>query len=136
MIKIPLTLLIALCSTLFTNGATAQNQPLACQVEAAAGLRWENGRWDTKTFVETKFILVQAGNTLTTDSVAKVMISFPPDVTCKNDMVRVQCADLSGGVLFFDKKTLKGGTAMLFGSISPADRKDTVAVQVFSCTPF
>ena len=134
--KIPLTLLIALSSTFFTNGATAQNKPLACQEEATAGLKWESGRWITKTFVEDKFILVQVGNTLTTDSVAKAINSYLPDVTCKNDTERVQCADMSGGVLFFDKKTLKGGAAQLLGSISRADRRDTVSAHVFSCTPF
>ena len=135
--KIPLTLLIALSSTLFTNGATAQNQPLACQVEKNAGLAWENGQWITKTFIPftSKFILVQAGNTLTTDSVAKVLRT-KLDVSCRYPSNSIECTDKNGGALFFEPKTLKGGVAQLLGSTEEGNQRDTVSVQVFSCTPF
>ena len=134
--KMPLTLLIALCATPFANGATAQNQPLACQTEAAAGLKWENGRWVSRTFEEPKFILVQAGNTLTTDSVAKAINSPPNQITCRNDGIRSECTDRLGSALFFDPRTLTGGLAQLYGSVMQSNNKDTVSLQIFSCTPF
>ena len=133
--KIPLTLLIALSSTLFTNEATAQNQPLACQVEAAAGLAWENGRWVTRTFIDGKFILVQSGNTLTKDSIAKAF-TIPAAVNCRNNTKYIECTNEYGEALFFNPKTLKGGTAYLFGSINEGNVRDSVSVRAFSCTPF
>jgi hypothetical protein len=60
---------------LCVNLALAQNTPLACQVDAAAGLSWENGQWKTTRFIENKFILVLKGNTLTKESVIKAVHS-------------------------------------------------------------
>ena len=134
--KIPITLLITLWSTLFTSAATAQNQPLACQGEAAAGLKWENGKWVTRTFNEKKFILVQTENTLTTDSVAKALNSPISQVTCRDTKPQIDCTDRTGGAFYFDPRTRTGGTAQLLGSTSKGDFKDTVTVQIFSCTPF
>ena len=68
-----ITLMIVLGLILFTNGAIAQNKPLACQGEAAAGVNWQNGRWVTTKFETKKFVLVQAGNLLTKESVAKAL---------------------------------------------------------------
>ena len=129
--------MIALSSILFTNEATAQNQPLACQVEKNAGLAWENGQWITKTFIPfaSNFILVQAGNTLTTDSVAKVLRTRL-GVSCRYPSNSIECTDTAGGALFFEPKTLKGGVAQLLGSTLEGNQRDSVSVQVFSCTPF
>jgi hypothetical protein len=134
--KIPLTLLIVLSSILFTSGATAQNQPLACQGERSAGLNWENGRWVTSNFLTMKFILVKAGNTLTIDSVTKAINGFLPEVTCKNNGEQVQCNGMSGNTLFFDTKILTGGIAKLYGSTNQGNARDSVSVEIFSCTPF
>ena len=134
--KIPLALLIALSATLFTNGATAQNQPLACQDEAAAGLKWENGRWVTRSFTTEKFILVRTGNTLTTDSAAKFFEVDSRFVTCGNLGDQIQCADKFGSSLYLYTRTLTGGIAKLFGSTNQGNERDTVSVRVFSCTPF
>jgi hypothetical protein len=136
MSKLQIPLLVALCSICFAGKVIAQNQPLACQGEAAAGLKWENGRWATKTFNQDKFILVQAGNTLTTDSVAKALIAYPGQVSCRNVNQRTVCSDTSGGSLFFDPRTLTGGISQLLGGTNLGDKRDTVSVQIFSCTPF
>jgi len=133
--KISLNFLIALSSTFFTNGATAQNQPLACQGEAAAGLNWEGGRWATKSFITSKFILVKSGNTLTLDSVAKVLSTIS-NVNCRYIRNGIECTDTSGGALYFDPKTLKGGRVQLLGSTSEENQRDSVSVEVFSCTSF
>ena len=61
--------------------------------------------------------------------------SAPQLVSCKKDGT-VTCFDSLGGHLIFDPKTLKGGIAMLFGSISTKTKKDSVSVRVFSCTAF
>ena len=134
--KIPVALLILLCSVLFTNGAIAQNKPLACQVDASAGLNWENGRWVTKSFVTNKFILVQAGNTLTTDSVAKALKATLKNVSCRNAYPQIDCTDVSGGGLYFDPRVLRGGISQLIGSTDSGSVRDTVTVEIFSCTPF
>jgi hypothetical protein len=136
MSKLQIPLLIALSSISFADRVIAQNQPLACQGEAAAGLKWENGRWATKTFNRDKFILVQAGNTLTTDSVAKALDTPSIFVSCRNPRKRIECTDESGGALFFDPKNLQGGKTQLFGSTNLGDERDTVSAQIFSCTPF
>ncbi len=119
--------------------AQAQNKPLAFQAEAAAGLQWENGRWATSTFKprSPKFILVQAGTLLTTDSVAKALVSAPSLVTCRDTKHQIECADRTGGSLFFfDTRTLRGGISALFGGTMSGANKDSVYLQVFSCTPF
>jgi hypothetical protein len=134
--KMPVALLILLCSVFFTNGAIAQNKPLACQVDAAGGLKWENGKWVNKNFETRKFILVQAGNTLTTDSVGKALDAPPLLVSCRNVNPQIDCTDWSGGGLFFDPRVLKGGISQLLGSTNSGALRDTVTVQIFSCTPF
>jgi len=136
MSKLRITLMIVLSSFFFTNGAIAQNKPLACQVDAAAGLTWEKGRWVTKSFATDKFILVQAGKTLTTDSVGKALGTTPTNVSCRNTNPLIDCTDLSGGGLFFDPRALSGGISQIFGSTNSGAVRDTVTVQIFSCTPF
>jgi hypothetical protein len=130
------TLLITL---LFANLALAQNKPLACQVDAAAGLKWENGQWRIARFIEGKFILVLQGNTLTKESVAKVLdLRHPSQVTCSVEPLEkmITCADLSGGTLIFQPENLKGGTSHLFGSSESNDERDTISVEAFTCRPY
>ena len=139
--KLGITLSIVLSSIFFTNGAKAQNRPLACQVEASAGLSWENGRWVTTRFITEKFILVQSGQILTADSVTKAMgfkVEYSDQTSCTQPSVfgDILCVDRGGTSLFFSPKTLRGGISKLFGSTTDGARRDTVAVDVFSCTPF
>ena len=139
--KLQITLMIVLSSIFVTNRAIAQNKPLACLIEGAAGLKWEGGRWVTKSFHSNipKFILVQARNTLTIDSVGKALEASPGNVSCRNDVgyqLRIECTDTTGGSLFFDPKTLKGGISQLIGGTFNSAERDTVTVQIFSCTPF
>ena len=137
--KIPISLLILLCSMIFTNGAVAQNKPLACQVEEAAGLDWENGRWVTTKFVTSKFILVQAGNDLTNESVSKALnhkIVDSRQITCRYSRPEIMCFDHSGQTLYFNPIALRGGISKLYGSTEVGTSRDSVAVVVFSCIPF
>jgi len=132
-------LIIFLLGSLFlASGVAAQNKPLACQVEASAGLTWENGRWLTKSFQLSRFILVQTRNTLTIDSVAKAIQARPINVSCRNISTteNIECTDASGGSLYIDLKTFKGGVSQLHGSTDTETARDTVSVQVFSCTAF
>ena len=138
--KLHITLMIMLGSFIFTNEAVAQNKPLACQEDASAGLKWENGRWATKTFTsQNKFILVQRKDGLTADSVAKALsLDYPDQLSCINNSPRniISCQDVTGGNLYFDLRTLKGGISQILGSASNETRRDTVTATVFSCTPF
>jgi len=135
MLRIAAILFGILCSTL----AIAQNQPLACQTEAAAGLKWQDGRWQTRTFVERRFILVKSGKSLTIASVAKALDTLEEFVNCRNSVSeKIICSDTAGNFMFFRPETLKGGLASVFGA-SQSDQeqaRDTVTVSAFSCTPF
>ena len=127
-------LMLAVSSTL----AYAQKTPLACQVDAAAGLKWEGGKWNTRNFIEDKFLLVLANKTLTTDSVAKALKSRPSDTNCDASWEEtIFCKDDLGSSLFFSTKTNKGGISQLLGAtMGGGDYKDTVTVHAFTCTPF
>ncbi len=134
-------LLIILSSTLHANAIQAQPKPLACQVDEAAGLLWERGRWVTKNFIRKKFILAQEGKTLTSESVARVIypsLPFGAGIFCKTYVGgEIMCTDLSGASLFFDPNTFKGGLSRLSGSVSNNDsERDTVTIEVFTCSPF
>ena len=124
-------------SLLLTNNASAQNKPLACQGDASAGLKWVDGRWTVKTFILDKFILVQTKDGLTADSAAKALSTdYPNHVSCRNSTISIACQDRSGGFLFFDPRTLKGGVSQIIGGTGNGTTRDDVTVQVFSCTPF
>jgi len=134
-----IALLTVLNSVFFSAGATAQNQPLACQSDKIAGLDWEKGRWSIHSFQEKRFILVQSQNGLTKESVAKALQTpLIQGVTCLTDVLSdISCSDSLGGFLYFQPKTLKGGIAQLTGTTSDnMDRRDSVTVNAFSCTPF
>jgi hypothetical protein len=136
--KLGITLSIVVSSIFFINGAIAQNKPLACQGDASTGLNWEQGRWVMAKFQTKKFILVQTGNTLTIDSVAKAIGNeFPKQISCTvGALGNINCKDNSGTSLVFEPKTLKGGVAHIYGAAWPGDKTDSVTVEVFSCTPF
>ena len=127
---------IGFFSICLTTEAFAQNKPLACQDDAAAGLIWENGRWNTTSFLLKRFILVQDKNTLTVESVGKVLNSDTSSISCRNVNPEIHCSNQTGRSLFFSPQALKGSISVQFGSISNKDNRDTVSVQVFSCTPF
>ena len=134
-----IALLTVLSSVFFSAGATAQNQPLACQTDSSAGLSWENGQWRVAAFVEEKFILVKTSNGLTNESVAKAIHTSANRVHCRDlPQDRIGCIDEFGGVLFFSTVTLKGGVSQLNGAAHSDDRskKDSLTVAAFSCTPF
>ena len=137
--KLQITLMIVLSSFFLTNGAIAQNKPLACQDVAAGGLRWENGRWVTSTFKTDKFILVLAGNNLTKESVGKafgVGAVSSSQISCIDHVYLISCTS-SYQQLVFDTKTLKGGISTLLGSaMEDGSYKDTVFVRAFSCQPY
>lgn len=133
--KIPVSLLILLCSLCFTERAIAQNKPLACQTDAVGGLEWGNGKWELSSYPSQKFILVQTNEGLTKASVGTALRIPNELVTCQKNET-VTCFDDLGGHLLFDPKTLSGGIAILYGSISTKTKRDSVTVRVFSCTAF
>ena len=131
-----LRLLVAMMIIFLTTIAVAQNKPLACQVDAHAGLDWENGRWKTKNFTTKRFILVQSGDTLTLESVAKALgNSSTLTIKCDNSL-EITCNDIFGSHLIFHLRTLKGALTHTFGATQNGNERDSVAVGVFSCTPF
>lgn len=138
--KIHITLLIILSSVFFSAGAIAQNKKLACQSEAVAGLEWKKDQWGPSTrFNLSKFILIQTKDGLTTKSVAKALrTKYLEGVLCRDNgtKTRLSCTDTSGGYLYFDPRSLKGGVSQLLGSKSTDPNfKPAVSLSVFSCTP-
>ena len=131
-------LLSALLITLVGASVQAQNKPLACQGEAAAGVDWQNGRWVTTKFETKKFVLVQAGNLLTKESVAKTFESIDINsVNCSSSSFgEITCSLSLGRTLYFNTGSLRGATSALHGSTYVLPKRDSVAVEVFSCTPF
>ncbi len=130
--------IIGMSSVIFSNVALAQNQPLACQGESAAGFSWENNRWVTSNFFTRKFILVKAGNTVTIDSAAQALrTKYIDGVTCRTSpSLNVSCNDTSGGNFYLSLRTLKGGISQILGASLIDAQRDTVSVEIFSCTPF
>ena len=134
-----LTLLITL---LCANLALAQNKPLACQVDAAVGLRWENSAWKIARFTERKFILVMKDDTLTKESVAEVFL-LPKQlgtdfVTCISAWDKLTtCLVNSTRALVFDPRTNRGGTSHLAGTALGNDvDRDTPFMEAFTCQPY
>ena len=123
----------------FTNGALAQNKPLACQDVASGGLNWENGRWVILAFKPDKFILVLEGNTLTKESVGKAFnmsAITSSQISCSTRSSLISCTYYSKQ-LMFDPKTLNGGISSLLGStMEDGSYKDSIFVKAFSCQPY
>lgn len=139
--KTNILLILSLCSIFFSSGAAAQNKPIACQAEKAAGLDWSNSQWVTTNFnpAPSKFILIQTIDALTEESVAKILDSSVDEIQCKkNVFFQISCSDDFGGYLFFDRKNLKGGISRLYGAITADGKttKDSISVTAFSCIPF
>ena len=135
--KISFTLVAVLSSIFLSTEAVAQNQPLACQSDARAGLTWKDAQWDVAAFVPIRFILVKTNDGLTNDSVGEIFASSANDVFCRTNYSRISCHDSYGGFLFFDPKTRKGGFSKLYGAIlDRMDQRDTPTLTAFSCTPF
>lgn len=104
----------------------------ACQYVAAAGLKWENGSWVTKTFVEGSpfFIgLNSDGETIDTKTITQLVIS----PKCTGDVL-ISCYGVGGDFLYFSPSAGKGAYARTLGSIIDDSRpKDTLSVSPFIC---
>lgn len=107
-------------------------QTFACQFVAAAGLKWENGSWVTKTFVEGSpfFIgLNSDGKTIDTKTITRLVTS----PKCTGDLL-ISCSGLAGEFLYFSPSAGKGAYALTVGSIVDDSRpKDTLSVSPFIC---
>ena len=129
-------------TALLITPAFAQNRPLACQADAAAGLSWENGRWGTASFFPKpdRFILVSSGKSVTPESVQKVLDETqPPNCIAGMGDGTIFCVSsyASGYSLLFSMKTMKGAIAKLFGGIMTGEQyRDSVSVTTFTCQPF
>ena len=122
---------------LLPHAAFAQRTPLACQGEAAGGLKWESDRWVGTRFHESKFVLVQDGPSLTSDSVAKRLNGLlGSDASCiVVDEGRVSCTDKHGGSMVFDPKTKRGAIASLYDGAT-ARTGSILRVEAFVCQSF
>ena len=128
------------------SGVCAAGRPLACQTDARAGLKWENGKWSVKSFPQDRFLLVMEDGLPTKKSVAKaingtltewMLGQTSTQTNCsKSRTGHITCVDFSGGILFFNPQNNKGGVTNLFGTTDNGDDKDTPTISAFTCEPF
>lgn len=134
--------LIAALMFVCASGVWAQGKPLACQEDAAAGMNWENGQWKVVSFKPRRFILVLDSGNLTTKSVLKALFPSAKDeyvsqVSCtKIPTIKIRCEDLSGGSLYFNPKSNKGGISNIAGAQDEESNRDSLTVSAFTCQPF
>lgn len=136
-------ILTVIAGVLLIAPAFAQNQPLACQADKAAGLDWERNEWEVTEFKPNpaKFILVLRGNSLNLDSVAKFFNDSERMPTCSVHSFtgQILCTSgyINGDSLFFSPRTMKGARAKLFGGTQQGpEKRDSVSVTTFTCQPF
>lgn len=129
--------ILAAVAVALSTTTVAQRTSLACQEDASAGLNWERGEWTVKRFKTEKFILVQEGKSLTTDSVGRAFNKGSIFVSCFVKSTGVICIANMGESLLFNPESMKGARTHSLGSIStdPAYR-DSIAIAPFSCQPF
>lgn len=131
--------LITALAILLSTSAVAQPDKdwWACQYLESAGLQWKNGQWGVGRFqLESPFVLMSDGNgSLTEDSVSKPIKAPVSLVECVDlQGGDIGCYDASGGYLFFNTNTGRGGVSQMNGATSTSDNRDTVSVQAFECT--
>ena len=123
---------VLLACLLWVLSGSSVAQTFACQFIAAAGLKWENDSWVTKTFKENPpfFIgLNPDGKTIDTKTISKLVI-IPK---CNGDEL-ISCSGIGGDFLFFSLSGLKGAYGRTLGSIIHDSReKDTISVSPFIC---
>lgn len=117
---------------LLLASASSLAQTFACQFVAAAGLKWENGAWVTKTFVEGSPFFIgmsQNGEIIDKKTIEKLVLS----PTCTSGKL-ISCYGLGGDFLFFAPEALKGAHTTTLGSIIHDSRaKDTLSISPFIC---
>lgn len=118
-----------------SSGAMAQGIPLACQVEAAGGLKWEGGKRNVAAFQKGKFILVLDDNNIQQESASKAMHLNAPVKCAPVSSKAVSCFDNYGGYLYFSPNTLHGTIARLDAD-NDSQKRDTISVEAFSCQKF
>ena len=132
--------LIAVAAMVLSTTAVAQPDKdwWACQVVHASGMAWENNRWVTKTFQEgSPFVLMSDGNELLTkESAAKAMGTIGQFTECRKLYTsQITCNEGTGGFLYFNPDTSRGGMSTIFGAThADANSRDTVSVSAFECT--
>lgn len=127
---------LLLAALLLVHG-TAMGQTFACQYTEAAGLKWENGRWRSTSFMNPPpFFLKIEGDRLTADSVAKAIRGTPSRIRCERNQIAntFSCFDQSGGFLHFDPQRYAGAISQMLGaSTGQSDYRDSVSVAAFTC---
>jgi len=103
---------------------------------------WENGEWRMFKYTNKKpFFLKTINDELTEETVSEAMNTGNYAIKCFRDTQGVHsCLDgtsktylASGNFLFFNPKTLSGSTSTVLGSISNAQKRDSVITSIFTC---
>ena len=131
--------LIAVAAMVLSTTAMAQPDKdwWACQVVHSSGMQWENNQWMTGTFQkDPPFVLMSDGNELLTkESAAKAMGTFGQLTECRKLYTsQITCNQGTGGFLYFNPDTSRGGISNIFGAADAASNRDTVIVDAFECT--
>jgi len=121
-----------------TLASPALAQVFACQNTDTTGFQYGGGRWSEARFVNpAPFFLELRGGRLTTESAAKVLNSRASDVRCEANGAGMRdvfhtCSHFSSQVVFAPQ--IGGGSvARMYGATMGGDRRDSVAVSLFTC---
>jgi hypothetical protein len=128
---------LAMTSTM----ALAEGQPWACQFTASAGLKWTNGRWETKSIIlGAPFVLVVENGVITRESAAKAMgySDYSHFFSCVDTgRETLFCSGLaSTDVLIFNRYNGRGGISNLQGAMDTGKVRDTPMVSAFTCQKY
>lgn len=109
--------------------SSAKDKVWYCQEVASAGLKWENGSYQTATWKEGHFVIKQIGGEL----------HFPKEfgmstVTCQEAAAVsiISCGDYANRFLL-NTKTGKATFSMAIGWVADNARKDDMKVSALMC---
>lgn len=116
--------------------ALAQAESIACKYTSNAGLRWQDGSWQTTNFSpEAPFILEIRDGQLTPETAMIVLgVNRPEAVNCLSDSFGDgTCRDDTGGAFYLNHNTLHGAAAQMYGGGMVEESRDDVYVATFEC---
>ena len=109
----------------------------ACIDEISSGLRFLDGQWKARGFIEKRFLLTIDGNQFAVTGPGMAIPLFQTE--CKQRIIGyeyLQCSDMTGGTLVFSISNLQGARSELLGGIMTEPQRDSLSVTKFSCQKF
>ena len=127
-----LTGIVLVC---FSIGTIAQEKQIwACQQQAVALLKWENGSWERYGVVPIPLLVTIDG---ANSSYKEGEYEYALSCSKIEYYAEVSCFDETYSEhLYFNLDNGKLGRSNLLGATDTDDRRDTVSAQIYNCTKF